>query len=432
MKCERCGAILQDDVVSCMYCGQILQRVPDYNPLEDVIADEVRNSIRQETSELTLPRDHVGRNVRDPRNGRNTGRMNPRDGSPRDIAAREAAEKEAKEAAEKEAKEAREQEIRKKREIERRRALKRKQRKILIASMCSALLLIIIIIVIAFNNSYSGQLSKGKNAISNGNYSSAIEHLEKALNKNDGQSEVYLLLADAYLENNEYNNGIYILMKAVEVIPEDIELHQALIDCYLSADDTASVKDYMDSLTDDDILEALIAYQCNEPEFGLAEGTYDDVQELIISSEEGTIYYTTDGTVATENSTEYIGGIQLSEGTTTVRAIVVNEEGISSDEVKMTYTVELPMEAAPVVTPSTGQYTSETYIAVTVPSGYTAYYTMDNTTPDTSSSVYTTPIEMPEGNTIFTVVLVSASGKYSDITKRNYDLKLPTVKDEEE
>jgi hypothetical protein len=55
-----------------------------------------------------------------------------------------------------------------------------------------------------------------------------------------------------------------------------------------------------------------------------------------------------------------------------------------------------------------------------VPEGYTAYYTTDGSTPTTESSLYTGPIEMPEGQTLFSTVLVGKTGKMTQITKRNY------------
>ena len=75
------------------------------------------------------------------------------------------------------------------------------------------------------------------------------------------------------------------------------------------------------------------------------------------------------------------------------------------------YTVEFPVEDAPAVTPSTGQYEQPTQIVIQVPDGYTAYYTMDKSDPSEASTKYTGPIDMPEGNTIFKAVLVNGKGK---------------------
>ena len=86
---------------------------------------------------------------------------------------------------------------------------------------------------------------------------------------------------------------------------------------------------------------------------------------------------------------------------------------------KKTYTVEFPVEDAPAVSPSTGQYDEAVPIEVKVPEGYTAYYTTDGTDPTTASTKYTGPIDMPKGETLFKVVLVNGNGRMSGITTRN-------------
>ena len=42
MKCVHCGANIPDDQMICPVCGAEVQIVPDYNPLDDVLAREVR------------------------------------------------------------------------------------------------------------------------------------------------------------------------------------------------------------------------------------------------------------------------------------------------------------------------------------------------------------------------------------------------------
>ena len=77
------------------------------------------------------------------------------------------------------------------------------------------------------------------------------------------------------------------------------------------------------------------------------------------------------------------------EGTTEIRAIVVNMKGIPSGVISQTYTIEFPIADAPAVTPSTGRYTDPQKITITVPDGYTAYYTTDGSEPTASSEKYT-------------------------------------------
>ena len=44
MRCTHCGANIPDDQLICPVCGAEVQIVPDYNPLEDVLAREVKGS----------------------------------------------------------------------------------------------------------------------------------------------------------------------------------------------------------------------------------------------------------------------------------------------------------------------------------------------------------------------------------------------------
>ena len=82
----------------------------------------------------------------------------------------------------------------------------------------------------------------------------------------------------------------------------------------------------------------------------------------------------------------------------------------------------IPLVDAPAVSPSTGQYSTATQITITVPDGYTAYYTMDGSTPTASSEKYTDPIDMPENSqTTFSAILVNdKNGKATEATTRNY------------
>ena len=137
----------------------------------------------------------------------------------------------------------------------------------------------------------------------------------------------------------------------------------------------------------------------------------------------GTIYYTTDGTDPTASSEEYREPILLqNEGEVVIKAIAINDKEIPSIVSSAKYTIEFPIASAPAVNPATGQYTEPTQITITVPDGYTAYYTMDGTTPTSDSERYTGPVDMPENSQIiFNAVLINNNnGKATDVTTRNY------------
>ena len=100
----------------------------------------------------------------------------------------------------------------------------------------------------------------------------------------------------------------------------------------------------------------------------------------------------------------------------------MNAEGIPSAVASAEYTIEFPIEDAPAVSPSTGQYSSATQITITVPDGYTAYYTMDGSDPTSDSTRYEGPIDMPMGTTtVFNAILVNnQNGKATSVTTRTY------------
>ena len=171
------------------------------------------------------------------------------------------------------------------------------------------------------------------------------------------------------------------------------------------------------------MLSRVSDYVSEAPAFSLDEGTYQEVQEISLTGE-GDIYYTDDGSTPTASSTPYTEPILVNVGTTVINAVSINKKGIPSLTATRTYTVELPIADAPAVTPSTGQYNAPFQITVQVPEGYTAYYTTDDSMPSAASEQYTGPIDMPQGSLIFSVVLVSDSGKMTGVTKRNYVLQM--------
>lgn len=79
------------------------------------------------------------------------------------------------------------------------------------------------------------------------------------------------------------------------------------------------------------------------PTFDLEEGTYNEAKEVTLSAEEGTIYYTLDGTTPDAESIEYTTPIVLNEcGEITIKAIAISGE-ITSSVASATYTIKLPL-----------------------------------------------------------------------------------------
>jgi hypothetical protein len=108
-------------------------------------------------------------------------------------------------------------------------------------------------------------------------------------------------------------------------------------------------------------------------------------------------------------------------GTYTIRAVCVNAKKLYSNVVDETYVIDIPAPDMPVVTPNGGSFEEASTAVISVPDGCTAYYTWNGTTPNTTSDKYKTPIDIPEGNNILSVMIVDdKTGKWSDMYRGRF------------
>ena len=130
------------------------------------------------------------------------------------------------------------------------------------------------------------------------------------------------------------------------------------------------------------------------------------------------IYYTTDGTTpSSTNGTLYNGAFTLTEQTT-VKAIVT-KEGYTDSEVT---TLTIGKVATPTIQQETG--THNVSITTATP-GATIYYTIDGTTPTTSSTLYTGASEYLGGKPI-KAIAVKDNMINSDIGEGEIDIRCAT------
>lgn len=131
---------------------------------------------------------------------------------------------------------------------------------------------------------------------------------------------------------------------------------------------------------------------------------------LSASNAGATIYYTTDGSTPTANSTPYTGSFNLTTSPTTVKAIAIRD-GHSSTVATETFQIQL---LAPVITVSnTGLAT------ITAEAGATIHYTTDGSTPTASSPTYSAPVQLTNPQII---MAIAARVNYttSDVAMADY------------
>ena len=421
MRCRFCGNNIPEGMLHCPTCGREVRIVPDYNPIDDVVTNEIKGSVSDSNwnqnsgATRNINTTDVRRYSQYSQNNmgytRSTRALNDDD-----LTRFRSDEKKAMEAQRN-----RREAMRKKRQQK-----KRRQRIILIIVLTVAVIALLCSGV--YMNSYSRYISKGNKATAMADYNLAEDCFKKAMEKNMSKSAAYTGLSDMYLEKGDMQKAESVFLSAVAKQPSNIEIYKAAISFYEKTKQTDKISELLGECEYESVLAAFPEYISEKPEFSLAEGVYDEVQQVSLSAQEGDIYYTTDGTEPTNKSEKYSTPILVQdEGETCIKAIAVNKKGIPSLIATSTYSIQFPIEDAPSVTPSTGQYESATKITINVPEGYTAYYTTDDTDPSVSDTAvaYEEPVDMPEGQTMFSAVLYNnTTQKYTLVTKRNYVLEL--------
>ena len=460
MKCLHCGANIPDDQVICPECGAEVQIVPDYNPLEDVLAREVKGSVEGATRQIrsgdirrynrrgtpvqsvnstrVMSQGELDR-IRDERQnmnrrtgeqnragGRSTGGVRNTGSGSRTAAGTRSggsARNTGNVRPNREQTGRQRDDRRRQQQLKKREAAKKRRRNLLI-TLFLLLALIGVGIYVAYQNSYTGVMKKGYSALQAGNYEQAESYFNRAIVKDKSRAEAYTGRSEIYIEQNDLDSAESVFLSALGSQPTNADLYQAAIDFYMDTEQLEKISPLLADCEDETVLNAVSDYVSAAPSFSLEGGTYSEVQEVTISSSTGgTIYYTTDGTDPTASSEEYREPILLqNEGEVVIKAIAINDKEIPSIVSSAKYTIEFPIASAPAVNPATGQYTEPTQITITVPDGYTAYYTMDGTTPTSDSERYTGPVDMPENSQIiFNAVLINNNnGKATDVTTRNY------------
>ena len=137
-------------------------------------------------------------------------------------------------------------------------------------------------------------------------------------------------------------------------------------------------------------------------------------QVTITSTTSGaTIYYTLDGTTPTTSSSSYTTSFKLTESKT-VKAFAI-KSGMTNSAVA-TKSVTVDQVATPTIN-NTDVAGGQQVTITSTTSGATIYYTLDGTTPTTSSSSYTSSFKLTESKTVKALALKSGMTDSTVATK---------------
>ena len=159
------------------------------------------------------------------------------------------------------------------------------------------------------------------------------------------------------------------------------------------------------------------------PAFNPPAGTYPTAQTVTIYNgmSNGSIYYTTDGSTPTSNSTPYTGPITVSLSETLQAIAVANGYPNSGVGVAL-YALTA---AAPTFSQPGGTYSSAQSITLSdITPGATIYYTTDGSTPTTSSTVYSGALTVSATETIQAIAAETGFGS-SSVVSATYTIAVP-------
>jgi tetratricopeptide (TPR) repeat protein len=369
--CSRCGAQIPDGELFCSACGQEVQLVPDYETMGSRIRQEEE---RRKAEEERLRQEEMQRE-----------------------------------------------------EEERLRKKKTARRSLIILAAAAAAVVLILVFTRSCQeqqnyNSFDYQLKRAETAYSNSDYAAALEYVTRALELDDTSLDARMLLAQIREKNGDSEGAAEEFLAIIESDPDYEPAYGQLIRIYEKEGKPEQIRQLLENCKSKEVLEKYGSYLCSAPEFSIPGGSYDEQKTLTISAQESvSVYYTLDGTDPDTSSARYSAPIQLKEGKTEVRAVAVNEYGIFSEVVRADYEITLKTPPKAYIRPASGAYTSENPVKITVevPEGYTAYYAFD-ARPDSTSTVYTGPVDMMEGQHIFYVVLANAEGELGPLASATF------------
>jgi tetratricopeptide (TPR) repeat protein len=388
MICKKCGEEIEHGLMYCPKCGESIQLVPDYDVFEEELLSKVVEDKRKAKDDK-FAASGVYQNA------------DKNDAQPTET-----------EVTSKKAPVSEPQVFTKKIKI-----------LLFVGSVIVVIIGICLMIPYMGTHSYDSLMNMAIDAEKDSQYAKALGYYESAYEQDLTSFEAAYGMGRMYCKVKDYDSAITYLNKALELDDTNNNVYIYLIEAYDGIGDTASISALAKDIDSPEIIELISSYIMLPPSFNIEPGEYQEDQIIQLSTEgDYQIFYTVNGKNPTTSGKLYTKPIMLSEGSTVIKAVTQNKSGEYSEVVSGEYVIKYKELATPVVTPASGTYNNGFEITIDVPEGCRAYYTLDGTNPSSSNGIqYIDPIPfMEEGGAVLSVVIIDEKGNTSPIYKGSY------------
>lgn len=217
-----------------------------------------------------------------------------------------------------------------------------------------------------------------------------------------------------------------------DIVPSAPEAYRNVIRILLASDRRAEAGELMQTAYEltgvNTFRQQRMELLPQSPTVNLTAGYYTELKTITLASPQGyDVYYTfNDEAILPEEGTLATAPIDLSEGTWNLRAVAVSGE-LTSDPLAATYKVYLPSPQTPGYSLAPGTYERKQRVWLRPgeenedDEDITIYYTIDGSTPDADSPVWTgEPFYLPSGRVTLQAVAVNGRGKASNTLTVGY------------
>lgn len=295
MRCPNCNTELEPGSLYCRKCGQEVQMVPDYDPLDDLVIG--------------------GQSTPDP--------------------------------------------VKEEETIEKKEEKQEQKADFVFHKgfwmICGILLCFLIFLGFYFSiireNSFAYQMRKGIAFVEQEEYEEALSYLKHAeeLQEDAGVYDIrpQRYLAKAYAGIGAGELAVDSMRRAIRMEDawhqdsKDLEmLYLEMMDILNETHQTSQVERIIKSCNYEEIRKELEDYLVEKPVCSIPEGVYHQALNLELRAEYGEIYYTLDGTEPTKESIHYDGPIRIGTEETLLTAVAINEKGMISEKLVLVYKLE--------------------------------------------------------------------------------------------